>query len=186
MQSIKPILIVLVAAVLSCGVCGRVGHAASSAHGSSSDHAALPALSERAVVGREIFFDERLSSSGKLSCASCHSAANAYGPPNALSVQLGGRWLHTAGLRAVPSLRYTLARTPIWAHPDRQAWRNGSRKMTTSRPAASRGMDASIRCMSRRRFRCWRPRRWRRVKSGWYGRLNKGRMQAVPRGVWAG
>lgn len=69
------------------------------------------------MVGREIFFDARLSSSGKLSCASCHSAAYAYGPPNARSVQLGGRSLRTPGLRAVPSLRYTLARTPIWAHP---------------------------------------------------------------------
>ena len=117
MQPIKPFLIVLAAAVLFCGVNSRVGHAASSAHGTSSDSAALPALSERALVGREIFFDARLSSSGRLSCASCHSAAHAYGPPNSLSVQLGGRSLHTYGLRAVPSLRYTLARTPIWAHP---------------------------------------------------------------------
>lgn len=114
MQSIKPLFIVLVAVVLSCGVRGR---AASSAHGSSVDGAGVPRLSERADVGRAIFFDARLSSSGKLSCGSCHSAANAYGPPNAMPVQLGGRWLRTAGLRAVPSLRYTLARTPIWAHP---------------------------------------------------------------------
>jgi cytochrome c peroxidase len=114
MLSIKPFHIVLVAAVLSCGV---HDHAASSARDSPADRAAIPRLSERAQVGREIFFDARLSSSGKLSCASCHSAANAYGPPNARAVQLGGPSLHTAGLRAVPSIRYTLARTPMWAHP---------------------------------------------------------------------
>jgi cytochrome c peroxidase len=117
MQSIKPFLAVLAVAVLCSGVSSGAGHAAAGAHRPVADTAALPGLSERAVVGREIFFDARLSSSGKLSCASCHSAANAYGPPNALAVQLGGRALHTAGLRAVPSLRYTLARTPIWAHP---------------------------------------------------------------------
>jgi cytochrome c peroxidase len=117
MQSIKALFIVLAVAALCGGVGGHVGHAASRARGSSVDGAGVLRLSERAVVGREIFFDARLSSSGKLSCASCHSAANAYGPPNALPVQLGGRSLHTAGLRAVPSLRYTLARTPVWAHP---------------------------------------------------------------------
>jgi cytochrome c peroxidase len=117
MQSIKPLFIVLAVAVLCSGAHGHAGHAGSSAHGSAGDTGVFPRLSEKALVGREIFFDPRLSSSGKLSCASCHSAANAYGPPNALAVQLGGRTLHTAGLRAVPSLRYTLARTPIWAHP---------------------------------------------------------------------
>ncbi len=121
MQSIKPFLTILVAAALSGGACGQTASNAhgpsADAHSSFADQAPLPRLSARALVGREIFFDARLSSSGKLSCASCHSAANAYGPPNGLSVQLGGRALHTPGLRAVPSLRYTLARTPIWAHP---------------------------------------------------------------------
>ena len=117
MQFIKPLFIVLAVVVLGSGAYSHGGHAAPRTRGSFADTAGHPRLSERAVVGREIFFDARLSSSGKLSCGSCHSAANAYGPPNALSVQLGGRTLHTAGLRAVPSLRYTLARTPIWAHP---------------------------------------------------------------------
>ena len=117
MQSIKPLFIVLAVAALCGGAHSYGGHAAPRTHRPVADHAVFAPLSERAVVGREIFFDARLSSSGKLSCASCHSAADAYGPPNALSVQLGGRTLHTAGLRAVPSLRYTLARTPIWAHP---------------------------------------------------------------------
>jgi cytochrome c peroxidase len=70
-----------------------------------------------ASVGRAIFFDSTLSASGRMSCASCHSPAHAYGPPNGRAVQLGGAALATPGLRAVPSLRYTLARTPIWSHP---------------------------------------------------------------------
>ena len=117
MQLIKPFITVLMVAVLSSGIHSVLGHAATGGRGTLVDRPALQPLSEQAVVGREIFFDARLSSSGKLSCGSCHSAAHAYGPPNSLSVQLGGRSLHTSGLRAVPSLRYTLARTPIWAHP---------------------------------------------------------------------
>jgi cytochrome c peroxidase len=70
-----------------------------------------PGLSVLAQLGRKMFFDPSLSASGQLSCASCHSPANAYGPPNGLSVQLGGRDLQRAGLRAAPSLTY-IASTP--------------------------------------------------------------------------
>jgi cytochrome c peroxidase len=65
-------------------------------------------------LGKAIFFDPTLSSSGRLACASCHSPEHAYGPPNALAVQLGGAALDRQGARAVPSLRYVLNRTPIW------------------------------------------------------------------------
>ena len=57
-------------------------------------------------LGEKLFFDPSLSGSGKLACASCHSPSHAFGPPNALSVQLGGNDMHQAGFRAVPSLRY--------------------------------------------------------------------------------
>lgn len=57
-------------------------------------------------VGEKMFLDPSLSGSGKLACASCHSPDHAFGPPNALSVQLGGSDLRKLGLRAVPSLRY--------------------------------------------------------------------------------
>lgn len=73
--------------------------------------------SKEAALGRKIFVDASLSASGKLSCANCHSPAHAYGPPNGRAVQLGGPSLTTQGMRAVPSLRYVMARTPIWAHP---------------------------------------------------------------------
>ncbi|MFT3812255.1 MAG: cytochrome c peroxidase [Acidovorax sp.] len=68
-----------------------------------------------AELGRLAFFDPSLSASGRQSCASCHSPDHAYGPPNALAVQLGGPDLKDAGTRAVPSLRY-LRRTPVWTH----------------------------------------------------------------------
>lgn len=76
---------------------------------------AEPARQAQAELGRLAFFDASLSASGRQSCASCHSPAHAYGPPNALAVQLGGPGLQDAGTRAVPSLRY-LRRTPVWSH----------------------------------------------------------------------
>jgi cytochrome c peroxidase len=82
-------------------------------HGQPS-HAQTVGLSPIGALGKAIFFDPSLSSSGRLSCASCHSPAHAYGPPNALAVQLGGRLSDRQGARAVPSLRYVLNRTPIW------------------------------------------------------------------------
>jgi len=66
-------------------------------------------------LGRRLFFDPSLSASGKLACSSCHDPHYAYAPPNGRDVQLGGPHLNRAGTRAVPSLRYTLRRTPIWS-----------------------------------------------------------------------
>src|SRR5690242_741153 len=39
-------------------------------------------LSPQAELGRQLFFDTALSASKRMSCASCHSPAHAYGPPN--------------------------------------------------------------------------------------------------------
>ncbi|NML45043.1 c-type cytochrome [Ramlibacter sp. G-1-2-2] len=74
-----------------------------------------PSDKEIAALGKLAFFDASLSASGKQSCASCHSPEHAYGPPNALAVQLGGADMKHAGTRAVPSLRY-LRRVPVWTH----------------------------------------------------------------------
>jgi cytochrome c peroxidase len=63
-------------------------------------------FSAMAQLGRKIFYDASLSSSGKLSCASCHSPDHAYGPPNDGPVMLGGSTLTRQGARAVPSLTY--------------------------------------------------------------------------------
>jgi cytochrome c peroxidase len=69
-----------------------------------------------AAVGRNLFFDPALSASGKLSCASCHDPAYAYGPPNALAVEPGGKDMGRMGLRAAPSLRYMQATPQFSEH----------------------------------------------------------------------
>lgn len=63
-------------------------------------------LSAMALLGKQVFFDQSLSASGKLSCASCHSPTHAYGPPNALPVQFGGPSMSLQGDRPPPSLMY--------------------------------------------------------------------------------
>src|ERR1700761_673504 len=68
-------------------------------------------LSAMARIGRDIFFDTSLSSSGQIACASCHSPDHAFGTPNDAPVMLGGADLKLAGARAVPSLTY-LERQP--------------------------------------------------------------------------
>ncbi len=68
-------------------------------------------LSAMAQLGREVFFDASLSSSGQLACASCHSPEHAYGPPADLPAVYGGPKLLSQGVRAVPSLMY-LERQP--------------------------------------------------------------------------
>jgi len=60
-------------------------------------------------LGRELFFDRSLSASGRMACATCHDPNHAFGPPNALPVQLGGKDLREPGLRATPSLKYLQA-----------------------------------------------------------------------------
>src|SRR4051812_1962040 len=86
------------AAVPGAGTTASTGPATGSTQAST--------LSAKAQLGQKIFFDASLSASGKMSCASCHDPAHAYGPPNELSVQFGGPQLASAGTRAVPSLRY--------------------------------------------------------------------------------
>jgi cytochrome c peroxidase len=78
---------------------------------------AVAAPSAQVELGRQIFFDPALSASGRLACASCHSPAQAYGPPAGAAVRPGGAALNRQGSRAVPSLRYVLNRTPVWSKP---------------------------------------------------------------------
>lgn len=92
-----------------------------------------------AALGKRLFFDATLSASGKMSCATCHSPLAAYGPPNARAVQLGGVRLDRAGTRAVPSLRYTLNRVPIWFHE--HATEIGERLIENEAPAGGLTWD---------------------------------------------
>jgi cytochrome c peroxidase len=75
-------------------------------------------LSAMAQLGRQIFYDASFSSSGQLSCASCHSPQHAYGPPNDGPVMLGGPKLSSQGVRAVPSLEYLERQPPFSIGPD--------------------------------------------------------------------
>ena len=67
-------------------------------------------------LGRSLFFDVSLSASGKMACATCHDPKHAFGPPNALAVQLGGKDMRQQGLRAVPSLKYLQVVPQFTAH----------------------------------------------------------------------
>lgn len=75
-------------------------------------------LSAMAQLGQQIFNDSSLSVSGKQSCASCHSAQHAYGPPNDLTVQLGGPDMKAQGYRPAPSLAYLYRQAVFSIGPD--------------------------------------------------------------------
>jgi cytochrome c peroxidase len=78
--------------------------------------AKAPSAAAMTALGRAMFFDPSLSASGKTSCASCHDARRAFGPPNDLPVQQGGSDGRQFGLRAVPSLTYTQNVPPFTEH----------------------------------------------------------------------
>ena len=65
-----------------------------------------PTVAELTALGRRMFFDPRLSASGKQSCASCHDPAHAYGPPDRRVVQAGGVAMDRFGFRNAPALTY--------------------------------------------------------------------------------
>ncbi|MGA3236999.1 MAG: cytochrome c peroxidase [Bryobacteraceae bacterium] len=69
-----------------------------------------------AALGRKMFFDPSLSGSGRLSCSSCHDPKHAYGPPNAASVQAGGKDMRQLGFRAAPGLTYLQVIPPFTEH----------------------------------------------------------------------
>ncbi|AOI88521.1 cytochrome-c peroxidase [Burkholderia pseudomultivorans] len=75
-------------------------------------------LSAVAQLGRALFDDPSLSASGRQSCASCHSPAHAYGPPNALDVQPGGLAMTQQGYRPPPSLMYLYRQPNFSIGPD--------------------------------------------------------------------
>ena len=59
-----------------------------------------------AQVGARLFFDNNLSASRQMSCASCHNPNNHYAQSNTTPVQYGGPTLAAPGFRAVPTLTY--------------------------------------------------------------------------------
>jgi cytochrome c peroxidase len=88
---------------LVLAACGGGGTGTSA---SPAQAPAASALSVQASLGERIFNDNSLSASGRQSCASCHSAADAHAAPNALAVQPGGAALDKEGERSAPTIRY--------------------------------------------------------------------------------
>ncbi|HEY1535140.1 MAG TPA: cytochrome c peroxidase [Polyangiaceae bacterium] len=101
----------LLASVTGCGtqhgqsssqaMVAEAGTSSAPLAAAASDELSLPAQ-----LGKQLFFEQKLSASGTQSCATCHDPKHAYGPSNGLSVQLGGPSMNQQGSRAVPSLRY--------------------------------------------------------------------------------
>jgi len=76
-------------------------------------------LSAVGKLGEMLFHDTELSSSGKLSCVSCHDPINAYGPPLGMkNIMFGGENLKEAGFRPPPTLRYLYRQNGFRIGPD--------------------------------------------------------------------
>jgi cytochrome c peroxidase len=115
--SITTVFIIIALSAGERQAVGTVGPASRPHTPAAAPRRTVGETSRLAALGQRIFFDASLSASGRMSCATCHNPAYAYGPPNALAVQYGGPNLDKPGLRAVPSLRYVLNHTPIWSKP---------------------------------------------------------------------
>ena len=75
-----------------------------------------PPVAAMTALGRALFFDASLSASGRMACATCHDPNSAFGPPNGVPVQRGGRDGRRFGVRAVPSLMYLQNTPPFTEH----------------------------------------------------------------------
>ena len=102
--------------LLCCLLMTASAQAAATRQRTISRAAVYAQVSILAELGRRLFFDPTLSASGRLSCASCHDPAHAYGPPHARPVAAGGKDMRQMGLRAVPSLRYLQATPQFTEH----------------------------------------------------------------------
>jgi cytochrome c peroxidase len=103
--------LLLCAVLLAAGTCGVA--AQSRGMSRAEVYAQVDLLAD---LGLRLFFDPSLSASGRLSCASCHDPAHAYGPPGEHVVMPGGKDMRESGVRAVPSLRYLQATPAFTEH----------------------------------------------------------------------
>lgn len=105
------------AAALACGTVAADDPAGKSPSGATVSRAEVNRqVAALSALGYVIFRDPSLSGSGKVACSSCHDPAHAFGPANALPVQMGGGDLRQPGLRAVPSLTYLQAAPSFTEH----------------------------------------------------------------------
>src|SRR5580704_12967912 len=81
-------------AVLGFGLCCALGIAEAGARDGEAALTRSQAYQRAAqleALGRKLFADPSLSASGRMACATCHDPDRAFGPANALPVQLGGK-----------------------------------------------------------------------------------------------
>lgn len=81
----------------------------SSSLGSASSSSVLSPqkpLSDMAALGKQLFFDPRLSASGVQSCGTCHVPGRAHAGDDDLAVPMGGENFATQGFRNAPALNY--------------------------------------------------------------------------------
>jgi len=98
--------------LLSLAGCSGTGGSGAPAGGQPSGVA--PQLSALAVLGKQIFHDASLSSSGRMSCASCHDEAHGFAEVTDSGVSDGGASLDQPGTRNAPSLKYLVANPPFF------------------------------------------------------------------------
>lgn len=72
-----------------------------------------PGLSPVAALGEQLFKDESLSVSGRLSCETCHRPESAHAAPPADLVSKGGAGMDLPGIRNSPSIRYASFTPPF-------------------------------------------------------------------------
>jgi cytochrome c peroxidase len=92
--------------ILLCGALTTAGASALADEAGVARAQAYLRAAQLGALGRTLFFDPTLSASGQMACATCHDPRHAFGPPNALPVQFGGKDMRQPGIRAVPSLKY--------------------------------------------------------------------------------
>jgi cytochrome c peroxidase len=95
--------------MLFCGVLGMANAGAGARDTALTRAQAYDRAAQLAALGRELFADPSLSASGRMACTTCHDPSRAFGPPNALPEQFGGKDMQQPGIRAVPSLKYLQA-----------------------------------------------------------------------------
>jgi cytochrome c peroxidase len=104
-----------------------------------------PGLSPIAALGEQLFRDESLSVSGRLSCQSCHQPAFAHAGPSSDAVSSGGPKMDVPGIRNSPSIRYASFTPPFGYDEDGTAFggffRDG-REPTLAAQAAQPFLDA--------------------------------------------
>jgi cytochrome c peroxidase len=100
-------------------LCLALGGASISARGNDGGltrSEAYARAAELEALGRALFADPSLSASGRMACDTCHDPQHAFGPSNALAVQLGGKDMRQPGIRAAPSLKYLQADPQFTEH----------------------------------------------------------------------